>query len=157
MTLHIAIEPYRAGWAEEFLALGQALRGALGPLALRIDHIGSTAVPQLPAKDIIDIQVTVADLVPAVAAALTGRGYVQSVHTQDHVPPGGSMEPLAWAKWLFKAGEGNRPVNVHIRRAGRPNQRYPYYDVKDPVCDIIIGGAELWATACDWSPGPSDC
>jgi len=33
----------------------------------------------------------------------------------------------------------------------------PYYDVKDPVCDIIIGGAEAWATATGWTLGPSDC
>ena len=39
-----------------------SLRQALGGLALRIDHIGSTAVPGLPAKDVIDIQITVAAL-----------------------------------------------------------------------------------------------
>jgi GrpB-like predicted nucleotidyltransferase (UPF0157 family) len=32
-----------------------------------------------------------------------------------------------------------------------------YYDLKDPVCDIIMGGAEAWAAATDWQPGPSDC
>jgi GrpB-like predicted nucleotidyltransferase (UPF0157 family) len=32
-----------------------------------------------------------------------------------------------------------------------------YYDVKDPVCDIIIGGAEAWAQATGWEQGPSDC
>ena len=32
-----------------------------------------------------------------------------------------------------------------------------YYDVKDPVCDIIMSGAELWAAASRWQPGPSDC
>lgn len=31
-----------------------------------------------------------------------------------------------------------------------------YYDVKDPVCDIIIVGAESWAAATRWVPGPSD-
>ena len=32
-----------------------------------------------------------------------------------------------------------------------------YYDVKDPVCDIIIAGAELWAEKTGWKMGPSDC
>ena len=32
-----------------------------------------------------------------------------------------------------------------------------YYDIKDPVCDIIIGGAETWAAATAWSLGESDC
>ena len=31
-----------------------------------------------------------------------------------------------------------------------------YYEVKDPVCDIIIAGAESWAAATGWEPGPSD-
>jgi len=31
-----------------------------------------------------------------------------------------------------------------------------YYGVKDPVCDIIIAGAESWAAATGWEPGPSD-
>jgi len=32
-----------------------------------------------------------------------------------------------------------------------------YYDIKDPVCDIISSGAECWAQATDWQPGASDC
>ncbi len=32
-----------------------------------------------------------------------------------------------------------------------------YYDVKDPVCDIIMENANAWAAAVDWLPGPSDC
>lgn len=32
-----------------------------------------------------------------------------------------------------------------------------YYEVKDPVCDIIIGGAEVWAASIEWEMGPTDC
>ena len=32
-----------------------------------------------------------------------------------------------------------------------------YYDIKDPVCDIIMGGAEIWAEATTWTLGGSDC
>jgi dephospho-CoA kinase len=46
------VEPSPA-WTERFRALAAELRGVLGPLALRIDHIGSTSVPGLPAKDVI--------------------------------------------------------------------------------------------------------
>jgi len=53
----IIITPYRSTWPAEFTALGIALRQTLGELALRIDHIGSSAVPGLAAKDIIDVQV----------------------------------------------------------------------------------------------------
>jgi GrpB-like predicted nucleotidyltransferase (UPF0157 family) len=31
-----------------------------------------------------------------------------------------------------------------------------YYAVKDPVCDLIMDAAELWAEATDWQQGPSD-
>ena len=51
-----------ASWPAEFREIGMAVRKALGALALRIDHIGSTSVPGLAAKDVIDVQVTVAAL-----------------------------------------------------------------------------------------------
>ena len=49
-------------WPSEFQTIGRRLRAALGDAAVRIDHIGSTAVAGLAAKDIIDVQVTVASL-----------------------------------------------------------------------------------------------
>jgi GrpB-like predicted nucleotidyltransferase (UPF0157 family) len=60
----IEIVPYDERWPDEFAGLAAPLRAALGTLALRIEHIGSTAVPGLAAKDLIDIQVTVATLAP---------------------------------------------------------------------------------------------
>jgi GrpB-like predicted nucleotidyltransferase (UPF0157 family) len=65
----ITIVDYRPQWVAEFTALAAQLQAALGALALRIDHIGSTAVPGLAAKDIIDVQVTVADFSPDLEAA----------------------------------------------------------------------------------------
>jgi GrpB-like predicted nucleotidyltransferase (UPF0157 family) len=44
---------------EEFQSTGKALREALGDVAVRIDHIGSTSVNGLDAKPIIDIQISV--------------------------------------------------------------------------------------------------
>ncbi len=38
----------------------------------------------------------------------------------------------------------------------RANDIEAYYDIKDPVCDIIMTGAESWAAATQWEPGPSD-
>ena len=54
----IVIAPYSPEWPLEFSRLAAPLAAALGELAVRIDHIGSTAVPGLAAKDVIDIQVT---------------------------------------------------------------------------------------------------
>ena len=58
----ITIVAYDTSWPEAFISVAQPLRTALGELALRIDHIGSTSVPGLAAKDVIDVQVTVATL-----------------------------------------------------------------------------------------------
>jgi GrpB-like predicted nucleotidyltransferase (UPF0157 family) len=64
------IVPYSRAWPEEFRRTAAELRCAVGPQALRIDHIGSTAVAGLPVKDVIDIQVAVAALDPAIVAGL---------------------------------------------------------------------------------------
>jgi GrpB-like predicted nucleotidyltransferase (UPF0157 family) len=121
----IAIIPYQPTWPGEFQAAGRRLREALGDLALRIDHIGSTAVPGLAAKDRIDIQVTVADLTPAVERALNRGGYARLERlTSDHIPPGSAGPAEAWSKWVFDPPAGHRPANIHVRLENRPNQRY---------------------------------
>ena len=66
----VEIIPYQESWPSEFQAIAASLRQALGELALRIDHIGSTSVPGLSAKDVIDIQVTVAALDDRVRSAM---------------------------------------------------------------------------------------
>ena len=58
----IIISKYNPKWAEEFESIKSSLQEILGDLALRIDHIGSTSVPGLGAKDVIDIQITVKEL-----------------------------------------------------------------------------------------------
>lgn len=58
----ITLAPYDPDWARRFDDEAAALRAALGALARRIEHVGSTAVPGLIAKPIIDIQVSVVSL-----------------------------------------------------------------------------------------------
>jgi GrpB-like predicted nucleotidyltransferase (UPF0157 family) len=123
----IEIVPYRPKWAAEFAAIAAELRRALGPAALRIDHIGSTAVPGLAAKDIIDVQITVADLDDeGIAVALAMAGYTARPDiARDHRPPGAAGPDADWIKRYFRERPGHRPIHVHVRAAGRPNQRYP--------------------------------
>lgn len=124
MSLPIAIVPSRPSWPDDFADQERRLRSALGAIALRVDHIGSTSVPGLAAKDIIDIQLTVVALVPALDEALARAGFERLPHiTQDHVPPGAIEDPRQWAKWFYKPRQG-RAVNLHVRVAGCANQRY---------------------------------
>lgn len=120
----IEIVPYRQTWPAEFSSIGAALREVLGPLALRIDHIGSTSILGLPAKDTIDIQVTVAALEGRVKSALTEAGYLHKEGRTDHRPPGPAGSLNVWEKWLFVSPPGQRPAHLHIRLRGAPNQRY---------------------------------
>ena len=60
----VAADP---GWPEDFEVLADLVGRALGERALGIEHVGSTSVPDLPAKPVIDVDLTVAD--PADEAA----------------------------------------------------------------------------------------
>ena len=122
----IEICAYNPAWPEEFEAIHAELQEALGELALRIDHIGSTSVPGLGAKDIIDVQVTVRELAPAIITRLTEAGYLyRGDISDDHVPCGMDPDPRNWVKYYFTQPVGRRPIHVHVRVQGSPNQRYP--------------------------------
>jgi len=75
----VKIISYQERWVSEFQEISQVLRKRLGSLAIRIDHIGSTSVPNLAAKDIIDIQITVAALNDDLNEAMESLGYKQPV------------------------------------------------------------------------------
>ena len=60
----VIISEYDANWPVLFEHEAHRLRAGLGPVALRIEHVGSTSVPGLAAKPVIDIQVSVTSLVP---------------------------------------------------------------------------------------------
>jgi GrpB-like predicted nucleotidyltransferase (UPF0157 family) len=121
----ISIVAYRPSWAAEFREIAAALRAGLGEVALRIDHIGSTSVPNLSAKDVIDIQITVENLNGDGAERLRNLGYVQQPEIEgDHVPRGYAGPEGEWTKLFFVQANGQRRINIHVRQAGRPNQRY---------------------------------
>lgn len=77
MTRTIEIVDYDPGWAETFAGISRVVAAALGPLALRIEHVGSTAVPGLGAKPIIDLDVVIESprMLPLVVEALKALGY----------------------------------------------------------------------------------
>ncbi len=122
----IEIVPYDPRWPDEFQRLAARLRGALGDIALRIDHIGSTSVPNLPAKDVIDVQISVAALDGAtIGSRLRSLGYTwRDDIADDHLPPYWQGDPAQWSKLFFRAPADSRPTNTHVRVLGHANQRY---------------------------------
>src|SRR3954471_2623777 len=113
--------PGNPAWPAEADAYADLLREAL-PDALAVDHIGSTSVPRLPAKDCLDLMVQVAELHEApVTAVLASRGLRVRPEpwNRDEVTDGVSHRKL-----VFAGPVGGRSVNVHVRIAGVRNVRY---------------------------------
>jgi GrpB-like predicted nucleotidyltransferase (UPF0157 family) len=121
----VEIVTYKERWPAEFREIAVVQRRALGELALRIDHIGSTSVPGLAAKDVIDIQITVAALDERVITPMTAIGYTQPEGLwRDHRTPLFVGPEIEWEKLYFRAPAGQRRTNTHVRAQGRANQRY---------------------------------
>jgi GrpB-like predicted nucleotidyltransferase (UPF0157 family) len=156
------------------------LRHALGPVALRIDHVGSTAVPGLDAKPVIDIQVSVTHLGPEAPyrVPLEGAGFLLQAANPDR------------SKRFFREPSGTRRAHVHVRPAGSFEEqlnllfrdflrsdagarheyartkrelaerfradREGYVRAKEPTVWAILLRAHDWLQATNWSPGPSD-
>jgi GrpB-like predicted nucleotidyltransferase (UPF0157 family) len=114
-------------WAERATVLIATLYGALGAAALRIDHVGSTAIPAMDAKDVLDIQVSVTHLVEAQErfdAPLHDLGFSRAPNaTRDHVPAGRNDDPALWAKRFWTRRGTGEDVNLHVRVNGSPNER----------------------------------
>ncbi|MBI3225250.1 MAG: dephospho-CoA kinase [Mycolicibacterium cosmeticum] len=119
-----AVVAYDPTWPEQAQRIIARLNTACGHRALRIDHIGSTAVPGMGGKDVIDIQITVA--VPELADELVGpllaAGYPRVPTITADTPH--SADAALWHKRFHASADPGRSTNVHIRVNGRPNQEF---------------------------------
>jgi dephospho-CoA kinase len=90
------------------------IRNAAGERALRVDHIGSTAVPGLAAKDILDLQLTVSTLADAdaLADALSTAGFPRAEGDWADDPQDAAVE---CPKRFHFGGDPARAVNLHVR------------------------------------------
>ncbi|WP_067973568.1 dephospho-CoA kinase [Mycolicibacter icosiumassiliensis] len=111
-------------WPDQAQRILARLRTTCGHRATRIDHIGSTAVAGLDAKDVIDVQVTVESLAVAdeLAEALLAAGYPRREEITADTPH--TDDPALWQKRFHASADPGRATNVHIRVAGRPNQQF---------------------------------
>jgi GrpB-like predicted nucleotidyltransferase (UPF0157 family) len=114
MVERLQISPYDPRWVLEFEAERDRIARALGELARRIDHNGSTAVPGMEAKPIIDIQVSVDELQPirAYAEPLATLGYVHVPHVDDAVCP-----------FFHRPGAWPHTHHVHVVQCGGREER----------------------------------
>lgn len=178
----IRVVPYDPAWPQLFARLGGDVRAALGRVAVRIDHIGSTAVPGLVAKPVIDMQISVAAFEPLAAyrLPLERLGYLFRADNTERT------------KRYFREAPGARRIHIHVRRASSfseqfallfrdflrthpevaahygelkvklalqyqgVTERHAYTDAKDPFIWAIMAQADQWAQQTGWMPGPSD-
>ena len=178
----IQVVSYDSHWPALFQQLAYPLCNILSSVALRIDHIGSTSVPQLAAKPVIDIQISVTDFDPldAYRIPLENLGYIFRADNPE------------LTKRYFRETPGQRRVHIHIRRAGsfseqltllfrdylrshsdvamqyaqlkidlacqyyRVEDREAYTEAKNPFIWEVIAQADKWAQQTGWIPEPSD-
>lgn len=115
--------PHDERWqAQAARALARIGRAA-GERAVRADHVGSTSVPGLPAKDVLDLQLTVSTLddADAVAEALSDAGFVRAEGQWWDDPQDGSVQ--TWPKRFHYGADPARPVNLHVRSLETPAWR----------------------------------
>ncbi len=127
--MQIVIEPYDTGWPHRFAAFGADLRRSITDqsadgVAVRlvaIHHIGSTSVPGLAAKDLIDIQVTVAHR-PLVGDFEPFEPLREAIEVLGY-----RWDPACWDRrkrfFTLDTPEGRRVVNLHVRGEGEFSQQ----------------------------------
>jgi GrpB-like predicted nucleotidyltransferase (UPF0157 family) len=110
----IRVVAHDPGWPRQFAELGTRLRDALGDVALRIDHIGSTAVPGLAAKPVMDIQISVAvlELADPFVVPLQRLGFVYRAENTERT------------KRYLREPPGDRRTHIHVRRAGSFSEQF---------------------------------
>jgi GrpB-like predicted nucleotidyltransferase (UPF0157 family) len=157
----VVVQDPDPGWPVRFSAVRDLLEASLGGRALAIEHVGSTAVPGLAAKPIIDVLLTVADVEDegAYAPALESAGLVlrvrepghrmfrfpeKDVHVHVHRPDDPAVTDLLDLR--TDSGGRARTEPCTPRRSGRwPGREWPdmdhYADAKSAVIAEILSRA----------------
>ncbi len=109
----VRIVPHDPTWAGRAVAELQRLRDALGGVAVRLEHVGSTAVPGLAAKPVLDLQISVVAIEPRsrYVGALDGLGYL-------FVPDPASPD----LHFFAKPGPRPRSHHVHVCETGSDHE-----------------------------------
>jgi GrpB-like predicted nucleotidyltransferase (UPF0157 family) len=132
----IKIVDYDETWPAQFERLRRRLADALGPVALRIEHVGSTAVPGLAAKPKLDVDVVVASA-RDVAEVIEGLARIGFEHQGDLGVPGREAfkGPDGGDRYhVYVCVEGAGPLRQHLvfrdHLRGHPDTAADYADLK---------------------------
>lgn len=109
LSAPIRLVDYDSGWPDRFSREAARIRAILGDRVLQLEHVGSTAVPGLPAKPIIDMLLVLANSAdePAYLPSIETAGYVLRIREPD------------WNEHrLFKGPDTN--INLHVFSSGCP-------------------------------------
>ncbi|MFE7405220.1 GrpB family protein [Isoptericola sp. NPDC057559] len=171
----VLVEPDPA-WPARFARERERIAAALGPVAVRVDHVGSTSVPGLAAKPIVDIDVSVPDVEDedAYLPALLAAGYLLRVREPGHrlvrTPDLGVHVHVcsAGSDWerlhlLFRDrlrhDADDRAAYAALKRelAARewPSMNH-YAEAKGELIAEITARAEAWASATGWRVADAD-
>ena len=173
----VEVVDYDPLWPARFEDWRSRLAGALGPTAIRIDHVGSTSVPGLSAKPVIDIQISVPDVsdessfVPHIEAAgvalrsrEVGHRYFRPAgdrprEVQIHVCEAGSdweRVHVLFRDYLRSHPDAARDYAAMKRRvaAAYRDDRIAYNEAKTDFILDHIERAQVWAADTGWSVGP---
>jgi GrpB-like predicted nucleotidyltransferase (UPF0157 family) len=171
----IKVTEYRAAWREVYAEWRERLALALGATAQRIEHVGSTAVPDLVAKPIVDIQVSVIDLareaeyvgaIEATGVRLRSRhrearyfrprpGDARVVHVHVCEAGGGwERDHLLFRDFLRADAESRDAYGaLKVRLADEhAHDRIAYTEAKSPFIREATKRAEAWARRVGWRP-----
>ncbi len=160
----IVVVDYDPSWPERFRQEEARIRAALGEAALSVEHIGSSSVPGLAAKPIVDVLLVVEDSAeePSYLLALEAAGYVLRVREPDfdehrmfrtpgkdvhlHVFSAGSQEIERYLllRERLREDEGDRELYARTKRE-LANREWPsmqhYAEAKTGVIEGIIARA----------------
>jgi GrpB-like predicted nucleotidyltransferase (UPF0157 family) len=171
----VEIVDYDPLWVARFEDMRQRLADALGPLARRIEHVGSTAVPGLAAKPVVDIQVSVPDVddTEAYRAPIESLGFglrfIEPNHRYFRPTPG---VPRLWQVHVCQVGSAWERQHLLFRDFLRAHpdeaaayaamkremaeqhaeDRIAYNDAKAPWISAALLRAEDWAQRTGWTP-----
>jgi dephospho-CoA kinase len=113
-------------WHDQARRLCARVASAAGPHGLGVEHTGSTAVPGIRAKDVIDLQLAVRSLhdADALRPALEDAGFPRAPGRWIDRPTPADGDPVHWDKRLHGSADPARVVHLHVREKGSPGWRY---------------------------------